>query len=372
MLGFGKKTAIGLDISSDSVKLVELMKKGNKIVLLNIGMAKIPKPETLSESKTLKFDQENTIPIISNLLKRCKSRYVVTSVPCGEFVVIKHLKLPVATEKELRESIKFEADEHIPFSAEEVEIDFEIIGEVYENKETLMEVLLVAVKKDIVNQYQEIIKKVGFKTDIISVDTFSLRDTWDFQKGVNDNEVVALIDIGAKTTSINVVEKSKSHFNRVIHLGGNDFTEALARTLRLSLEEAEDLKISKGKVPSPFEDVEVAAMNISVITEDESMLLFSAINSVVNRLMNEIMRSFSYYYTQLKKEGIERIILGGGGAKLLNIDDYLANGLGMPVDKISFFDKLEIDFDQIKKDEVYLQDPIYAVSFGLALRGLNL
>ncbi|MBU1782478.1 pilus assembly protein PilM, partial [bacterium] len=123
---------------------------------------------------------------------------------------------------------------------------------------------------------------------------------------------------------------------------------------------------------SPFEDVEVAAMNISVITEDESMLLFSAINSVVNRLMNEIMRSFSYYYTQLKKEGIERIILGGGGAKLLNIDDYLANGLGMPVDKISFFDKLEIDFDQIKKDEVYLQDPIYAVSFGLALRGLNL
>jgi type IV pilus assembly protein PilM len=253
-----------------------------------------------------------------------------------------------------------------------VEIDFEITGEIFEHEENMIELLLVAAKKDIVNQYEEIIKKIGLKTDVISVDTFALEDAYFYQREDLSERVIALVDIGAKVTSINIIENGKSQFNRIIHLGGEDFTEAISNAYGISLEEAEELKLSKGKVTSPIENIEVAAMNISIIEEDQSMFLASAVDTVASRLMSEINRSFSYYYTQLRKGMVERLILCGGGAKLININDYLANGLGIPVDNISFFDKIEIDYKYINKEKIHLQDPLYAVSFGLALRGLNL
>lgn len=377
MLGFGSKSAVGLDISPNSIKLIELKKVRDKIFLLNIGKASILKPTVPEEGKAVRLDEENIISTIQNILRKCKikSKNIVASISSGDFVVVKHIKMPVVSEKELRESIKYEANDYIPFEIDEVEIDFEIIGEVHEHEEVLMEVLLVAAKKDIVDQCERIIKKVGFKAEVISVDTFALEDTYSFQKDTHVEEVVALIDIGSNITSINIIENGKCHFIRVIHLGGHDFTEAIANTCGLSFEEAENLKLSKGKASSPIENPEVTAMNISVITEaeDESTLLInSAIDSVSNRLMNEITRSFSYYYTQLKKGMIERIVLCGGGANLTNLNDYLANGIGMPVDNISFFDKIEINSNQIKDDSILLQDSLYAVSFGLALRGLSL
>ncbi|MDI6785276.1 MAG: type IV pilus assembly protein PilM [bacterium] len=377
MLQFGLKSAIGLDISPNSVKLVELKKVKDKIFLLNIGKANISRPIVPEEEKASKLDEENTISAIHNILEKCKikSKNIIASISSGDYVVVKHIKMPVASEKELRESIKYEADDYIPFEIDEVEIDFEITGEVLEHNETLMEVLLVAAKKDVVNQCEEMIKKIGFKTEIISVDTFALEDALSFQEEISGDEAIALIDIGSKITSINIIEKGNSNFIRVIHLGGNDFTEAIANTCGLSIEEAENLKISKGKASSPIESPEVAAMNISIITktEDESTFLVnSVIDSVSTRLMNEITRSFSYYYTQLQKGKIERIVLCGGGAKLTNINDYLANGLGIPVNNINLFAKTEIDPNHIKDNMVHLQDPLYAVSFGLALRGLNL
>lgn len=377
MLEFGSKSAVGLDISLDSIKLIELKRVKNKIFLLNIGKANIPKPITLEEGKAVRLDEKNITLTLQNVLEKCKikSRNIIASISSGDFVVVKHIKMPFVSEEELRESIKYEANNYIPFEIDEVEIDFEITGETQEQEEVFMEVLLVAAKKDIVNQYEEIIKKIGFKTEIISVDTFALEDAFSFQKDTNVSEVVALIDIGSNITSINIIEKGKSRFIRVIHLGGNDFTEAIANTCGLNFEEAENLKLSKGKASSPVESPEIAAMNISVITEEEdgsALLINSAIDSVSNRLMNEITRSFSYYYTQLRKGMIERIVLCGGGANLTNINDYLANGLGIPVTNISFFDKTEINSNQIKDNSILLQDPLYAVSFGLALRGLGL
>lgn len=362
MLFGGGKGSVGLDISSDTVKVVKLKKSGNSIMLLGLGLEKIA-PEPLDED-AVGAKQELTVKAIKTMLYNngIDAKKIRTSVS-GNSVVIRYIKLPYMSESELRDVIRFEAEEHIPFDIEHVIIDFQIIKEIIEKDEKMILVLLVAAKEELVYDHMEILQRSGLETTHINVDTFSIEDAL-IGRG-KEEEVVALVDIGARMTNINVVENKCSCFNRDILVGGNDFTEAIKRELGVNFSEAEQIKETEGVIVSGEE------MSAGVYSERISHVSY-AIESVGARLLDELERSFAYYYTQLPvyRKNIDRMFLSGGTARLKKLDEFLSSGLGIPVVITDPFVNLKIsskvDVNQIKK-----YGSAFTVAIGLALRGLK-
>lgn len=361
---FGKaKAPVGLDISNDSVKIVKLKKTGNIISLAGLGMCKIS-PEPLDED-AIGARHDLTVKAIKSLIQSQKIDVKkVRSSVSGNSVVVRYIKLPYMSETELRDVIKFEAEEHIPFDIEHVIIDFQIIKEVIEKEERMILVLLVASKEELIYDHMEIMHRSGIETTHINVDTFAVEDALTYD--VRGEEVLALVDIGARMTNINVVENKVSCFNRDILVGGNDFTEAIKRELDLSFQDAEKLKEEEGIILSSDE-----LATGSHAGGKRAAQISYAIESVGARLLDELERSFAYYYTQLPvyRKNIDRILLNGGSARLTNLDQYLSNGLGMPVVVSDPFAKIRIpprfDLEYIKKVA-----PAFTVSVGLALKGV--
>ncbi|MFH1564214.1 MAG: type IV pilus assembly protein PilM [Nitrospirota bacterium] len=358
------KVPIGLDISNDSVKVIKLKKSDSKISLDAIGMIKIS-PEPLDED-ALGAKQELAVKAIKNLLATHKidAKKVRSSVS-GNSVVVRYLKLPFMNEAELKDVIKFEAEEHIPFDIEHVIIDFQIIKETIEKDERMILVLLVASKEELIYDHMEVLRRAGVETTHINVDTFATEDALTY--GIGEEDVIALVDIGARMTNINVVENKVSCFNRDVLVGGNDFTEAIRRELGVNFQEAEKIKEEEGIILLPEE----MRTGTPASSGDRASQISYAIESVGTRLLDELERSFAYYYTQLPvyRKNIDRIILSGGSAKLANLDNFLANGLGMSVVGGDPFAKITIPS---KFDQEYIKKvaPAFSVAVGLALKGL--
>jgi type IV pilus assembly protein PilM len=259
--------------------------------------------------------------------------------------------------------IRFEAEEHIPFDIEHVIIDFQIIKEMIEKDERMILVLLVAAKEELIYDHMEILQRAGLETVHINVDTFSVEDA--LIESRKEEEVVAIVDIGARMTNINVIEDKCSCFNRDILVGGNDFTEAIKRELGVSFQEAEEIKEKEGIILSSEE--------LSAGTYPERVAHISyAMESVGARLLDELERSFAYYYTQLPvyRKNIDSVLLSGGTAKLKKLDEFLANGLGIPVIISDPFTNIKIS-PKINASYVKQCPPAFTVAVGLALRGLR-
>jgi len=359
------KVPIGLDISNDAVKLVKLKKRDNRIILDSLGMIKISL-EPLDED-ALGAKQELAVKAIKNLLASHKidSKKVRSSVS-GNSVVVRYIKVPYMTEAEIKDVIKFEAEEHIPFDIEHVIIDFQIIKETVEKDERMLLVLLVAAKEELIYDHIEILQRAGLETTHINVDTFATEDALTY--GAGEEDVIALVDIGARMTNINVVENKVSCFNRDVLVGGNDFTEAIKRELGISFQEAEKIKEEEGVILLPEE---MTTRTSTGGAQTRTSQISYAIESVGTRLLDELERSFAYYYTQLPvyRKNIDRVILSGGSAKLTNLDNFLSNGLGMTVVGGDPFAKISIP---PKFDQEYIRQvaPAFSVAVGLAIKGV--
>ncbi|MEK7813865.1 MAG: type IV pilus assembly protein PilM [Candidatus Desantisbacteria bacterium] len=362
MLFGSGKGSIGLDISSDAVKVVRLKKVGNNVVLTGIGLEKIA-PEPLDED-AVGAKHELTVKAIKTMLYNngIDTKKVRTSVS-GNSVVVRYVKLPHMSATELRDVIRFEAEEHIPFDIEHVIIDFQIIKEMIEKDERMILVLLVAAKEELIYDHMEILQRSGLETLHINVDTFAVEDA--LVSDGKEEEVVALVDIGARMTNINVVENKCSCFNRDILVGGNDFTETIKRELGVNFLEAEQIKEAEGVI--------IHSEDLSSGTYSERMSHISyAIESVGARLLDELERSFAYYYTQLPvyRKNIDKVFLSGGTARLKNLDEFLAAGLGIPVVIADPFVNIKMS-PKVNVNTIKKYGSAFTVAIGLALRGLK-
>ncbi|HAW50468.1 TPA: hypothetical protein DCX16_05935 [bacterium] len=361
----GQDTAVGVELTFDSVKLCKLKKKKSEIFLFSLCGKKIH-PEPLRDDEK---DAWSNIAIdtIKKLLSenKIKAGEVYISVPAS-FVVIRYLKLPYMPGEELREVIRFEAEEHIPFEVEQALIDFHITKDFVEKEERMMEILLVAAKREVIHEYIHIFQKAGLDPIYVNVDTFAIEDAWELgeEGSIGKEKVVALVDIGARTTNINVVETDASSFNRDIIVGGNDFTDAIKSEFGMSFVEAEKLKETKGAILSGEE--------YGTVTDDEKGRSSYAIESVATRLLDELDRSFTYYYTQLPsyKKNIDRIVLSGGSANIPGLANFLSNGLGIDVVSANPLQNMNVSKANISVDELEKKRLSYVVPIGLALRGL--
>jgi type IV pilus assembly protein PilM len=338
---------VGLDIGTSSVKAIQLRRARNSIRLLELGMARIH-PETIVDGMIM--DAGTVSRAIRQLFEENNIgvKDVVVSVS-GHSVIIKKIRVPKMKKSELREGIAWEAEQHIPYSMQDVNLDFQILGGAAPG-EGEMDVLLVAVKKDAMNDYLAVISAAGLRAAVVDVDAFALENAFEISETVRPEEVVTLVNIGAAVTTINILRGGVSAFTRDSALGGNRHTEALQKSLGLSFEQAEALK-----------------MGGSVGGHDAAEAR-SVLEMVNGELAGEIGRSFEFYRSTVQGDAIHRVVLSGGCALLPGLSSYLSKALDLPVEIANPFREITADPKKFDPEYLAFTAPQMMVAVGLALR----
>lgn len=346
-IGLGKRRVLGLDIGSSLIKAVELKEHKTGYELQFFDSYPLPHDvivdgaimDSIRLSETLKEFFEK---------KKIKTKDVAIALAGHSSVIVKRIALPEMTEEELSESIRFEAEQYIPspLSIDEVNIDFQILGPRPEAGQ--MDVVIVAAKKDAVNEYVTVLKETGLNPVVVDVAALALSNMYELNYEIEPNRVVAIFNIGASTINMCVVVGGLPVLARDSSAGTNMITEALQREFHLSYEDAELLK--KG----------VSLQTVS-IEEAEPVIMAGA-----EQIFEEVMRSIEYYKTQGGEE-VHEVILSGGAALMKNFTQALSDRLGIEVRTAEPFRNIKIPkkFDPLLIDEI---GPVAAVAVGLAIR----
>jgi len=342
-----KKDVIGLDIGCSSIKLVELKGDKNGFKLQNLALSPLP-PEAIVDGALM--DSVTIIDTIRDLItsSKTKTKDVITSVS-GHSVIVKKISLPFMTEAELEESIQWEAERYIPFDINDVNIDFQIFGSTPENPE-VMDVVLVAAKKDIINDYVSVIMESGLNPVIMDIDSFALENMIGINYDIGREEVIAIANVGASITNMTIIKNNISAFTRDIFKGGNHVTEEIQRQLHVDHEEAEKIKVG------------------TKVDLTSQPIIQNVLKTASESLAIEIGNSLDFFQSTTTYEKISKIYLSGGGSKIKDFDTILQQQIGVPVEVANPFKK--INYSEKNFDVEYLRDigPIMAVGVGLASR----
>ncbi|MBI5408934.1 MAG: type IV pilus assembly protein PilM [Nitrospirae bacterium] len=343
---FRKKGIIGLDIGSKHIKVVQLKESKSGYQLERLGITTL-EPELVVDGSIL--DSSRLVEALKGLIANTAVTVqdVTLSVSGHSSVIIKRVSLTQMTEEELGESIKFEAQQYIPFDIEDVNLDFQILGPA--EKEDMMDVLIVAAKKDKINEYVTVVKEAGLNPVTVDVDAFALENMYELNYEIKEGENVALVNIGAGMINMNILKGGASVFTRDSAVGGNLITEALQKEFTISYANAEKLK-QEGTLEG-------------ISQEDAAAVLISASEDIIA----EISRSFDYFRDTTNYENINEIILSGGAALTKGFASLLSERSGIDARLVEPFKNINVP-DTFDKEYLKKVEPIAAVAVGLALR----
>ncbi len=327
-----EKFSVGLDIGTRMAKMVKLRFTKGQAEILDFDLEPFPsQPQKVLEK-----------------IKQLRGTQAVNLSVSGPATIIRYVNFPRMNEEELKGSLKFEAQKHIPFSVNEVELDSHILKEDLSANNIL--VLLAAVKKEFLNQRMKIIEDAGLVANAIDMDSIALINAFNFNYSKEEkpsDKAIALLNMGASTTNLNILEDGIPRLSRDILIAGNNFTQKLMDVFNIDFKSAEGLKLDPEQ-----------------LTKDPKIAV--AIESVVANLATEIRTSFDYYESQ-GASNVTRIFLSGGSSKLSDLKNMLANLLGIEVE---YWDPLkqiavsvDIDSQRLKESSCQL-----VVAIGLALR----
>jgi type IV pilus assembly protein PilM len=342
------KGVVGLDIGSSALKLVELKpRKGGEFSLVRLGVEPLS-PEAIVDGTIM--DSSLVVDAIHQLNNetKVKNPNFATSLS-GHSVIIKKIQLPQTPPEELAESIQWEAEQYIPFDINDVRLDYMVLGEGGAPQGS-MEVLLVAVKRDKVNDYVSVISQAGKNPGLVDVDAFAVQNAYEINYDLDTLRVVALVNMGAAVTNINVLAGGQSVFWRDISFGGNQFTEALQREFNLSFDAAESLK--RGQVVDGVSATDARAV----------------LDSVSQEMAEELYKTFDFFSATASEGSVEQMMLSGGCALTPNLVDVLRDRFGVTVEVMNPLRQIhyrESDFDPAWLDTIA---PTLAVAVGLAIR----
>lgn len=345
------KNLVGLDIGSSSVKAVELSGRKGSLQLVSLGFEHLQQ-DVIVDGQIMELN--NVSNVIQEIFKdhQISSDRIAAGVS-GHSVILKNIVVPPMSKEELDESIDWHAEEHIPFDIADVSLDYQITGK---TSEALM-VLMAACKRDKINNLKQAIQLAGKQPVVIDVDTFALQNCYEVNYRPGPDQVVALLNIGASTMNINILNGTRSVFTRDVTVGGNQFTAVLQRELGLSFEQAEAVK--RG-MPLP---AEIEPRAIEPIMEN-----------VTEMLALEIQKTMDFYRATSEDSNpmVQKILISGGSSKLPNLAGYLSQRFEIPVEVLDPFRQIKVDARRFDPD--YLSDviPEMAVAVGLALRGVDL
>lgn len=334
IFGGSPSAVVGLDIGSDHIRLAQLKMQGSSFALQRYGVVPLPMGSVV-EGEVV--DPEAVGTAVRDLMRATGVR-AGAEVAVGvsnQKVVVRLVDLPYMERSELMGAIQYQAQDYIPIPVEEAILDFQIIGDYMTSAdEHMMEVLLVAAQRDMVDQMVRSVDRAGLRLREVDVTPFAIvrgllgvspSTGWDMEP-----EATAIIHLSAGITNIVVVEKGIPRFTRVSSVAANDLTQAVATALNVSFAQAEDLKVRVG-LPSPDDGADNALP--ADIDPDMARGTQEALEREVSRFIAEIRRSLDYYLTQTSQvRSVNKVLLTGSGAQLRNLGSYVARGLSADVE----------------------------------------
>lgn len=340
-----KKDLVGIDVGSSAVKLVQLKESKGVYRLQAYGVKKLPADAIVDNAI---MDSASVVDAVSELLveTKVKAKNVATSIS-GHSVIIRKISLPTMPEDELEKSIQYEAEQYIPFEINEVFLDFQILGSDPEDP-SQMKVLLVAAKKDFVNDYLAVFREAGLSPVVVDIDGFATQNMFEANYGLADEEVFALVNMGASAININIIKDGESVFTRDIQTGGSSINEELQKRLGLTEEDAEKAKLGAA----------VDGVDQGVLQE--------IVADTAGNIAQEVQRSLDFFSATSADERVQKVFLAGGVSKMNVVSESLQSRLGIPVEVVDPFKgilaaaKDEVDLDRI--------GPTLSVALGLAMR----
>jgi type IV pilus assembly protein PilM len=280
---------------------------------------------------------------------KIKANRVATSIS-GHSVIIRKIILPIMTDTELETSISWEAEQYIPFDISEVNLDFQILGPDAKDP-SQMNVMLVAAKKDFVDDFVAVFVEAGLEPVVMDIDCFAVENMFDYNYGFVEDEVIALIDLGASATSVNVLKGNVSLFTRDIQAGGNLLGEELQKRLGVSSEDAERAKLGDRDMPD-------------IDTESVDEVLRDAIENLVQ----EVQRSLDFFTATSSEDRVSKVYLTGGVSSSKQVRETMEKRLGLPIERVNPFRNMTISDAEFDPEYLNAIGPMFSVAVGLAMR----
>ncbi len=345
---FGRrKGLVGLDIGSSAVKAVELASAGKSYRVVAYASEAMA-PDSIVDGAII--DGAGVADTIRRVFDRLgtKTKDVAASLS-GNAVIVKKINLPQMTDAELAESIKWEAEQYIPFDVQDVNLAYQIMHGADGAAPNSMDVLLVAAKKEKIADYTGVIAQAGRVPVVVDVDAFAIQNAFEANYEADPGTVTALMNMGASAININIVTGPASIFTRDVSIGGNAYTEAIQREFNLTFERAEQVKCGARAAEERPEDVE------------------AVLRAVSDNVLLEIQKTFDFYRSTAASDRLDRVMICGGAARVQGFADALADRFGLPVEPLDPFRRIAFDAAAAGVEAAEAA-PTSVVAVGLALR----
>jgi type IV pilus assembly protein PilM len=340
---------IGTDLSSSAIKMVELAEIGHgQYRLERYAIEALPKDSVVDGNL-------NNLDAIGEALKRCHKRLgsniknVAMALP-NAAVISKKILVPAGqSEDELEIQVETEANQYIPFSLDEVNLDFQVLGPAPNNPDDV-EVLIAASRKEKIDDRIAAAESAGLKPTVMDVDLYAAQATFELM-GVGAaederDENIAMVDVGATTLTVNVLRNGQSIYLREQPFGGNELTQDIQNKFGLSLEEAESAK-REGGLPEEFEA--------------------EVLQPFVDKMGLEIARALHFFFSSTPYNQVSQILLAGGCAAIPNVEAAVAKRTQIPTNVANPFARMEVS-PRIRAKTLSRDAPSLVVACGLALR----
>jgi type IV pilus assembly protein PilM len=346
-MAFSSGARIGLDIGASAVRVARVATGKKGPALAAFAQVGLP-PGAVSEGEIR--DSGVVSEAIAQLWKRARlrSKKAVVGV-ANQRVVVRQVDLPYMEEKEFRESLRFQAADHIPMPVDTAELDFQIIDDYVSGQERMMRVLLVAAATEMIESFVGTVAAAGVQTVGVDLSPFAAARATSAiaRREIGGDGAEAVVDVGAGITNIVIHHNGEARFVRIMPLGGADSTEALAEHLNISHDEAEALKLDLGRGIGSAESQRV-------------------LRERVDELVEEIRGSLDFYASSDDGEPLAGVILTGGGSLTPGLFEKLEQALRTQVRRATLFDDLDVSKSGLTGEQLEQVEPVAATAVGLA------
>ncbi|MBI1293242.1 type IV pilus assembly protein PilM [bacterium] len=379
MFGGGKKV-VGLDVGSSSVKAVEVRRTGTKLELVRFGIADVYPGGDRSAAGNADIYQLKTAAIRRALQSgKITAKHSVSAVS-GESIIVRYIQLPNMPEADLKNALRWEAEEYIPFSIDEVNLDSVVLGN--STVEGKVDVLLVSARKDLVAEHVQLVRSAELTPIVVDVEGFAFLNCFEVNYQPARQDCICLVNMGADVTNINIYVGNTSRFSRDISVAGNQVTQSIMQKCGVPWMEAERLKRTVGLAPPEREEDTEAGENELISTirgtvqritgsdlgdDSPESTASKAIQNVINQLVSEVRRSIQFFEGQSGGTTVQRVVIGGGSSSLKNIAPFLGGELDISCELFDPLRSISVsrDVDSALIDAHRAQ---LGASIGLALR----
>lgn len=340
----GGKSAIGLSIGTSSIKLAELQKTKNSWGLLHLGMVSLPQDSIVNREIVNPVAVTESLKTLLGQMK-LRGKKVCVSVS-GSSVILKRMQLEVPNMKELQDQVFWEAEQYLPFDVSEVVMDYQVLSQ---GKDGKVDVLLVAVKRSILETTMSCVEDAGLVPTVVDVDFFALQNAFEANYPLQPSESALVVDIGAAAMNLMVIQDGIPLFTKDSALGGQNLTAEIQKQLGLSYPDAETLK---------------AGGQAEALPQEVSELM----SAMSENFAREIKRTLDFYSASSSGNAITCVVLAGGASKVPGLSRIIEDTVQVPTQIMNPFNAISYDPAVFTQEYVNSIGPIAAVPIGLALR----